>query len=83
MDGKGRKYNVPTYYSADCRDEPRADRMIRQDFNFIVGTKFLYLYDFGDEWHFTITFDKEVAEATPHPFVVQSRGEAPEQYLPL
>lgn len=83
MDEKGRKYNVPAYYSPDCRDEPRADKMILQDFNFTVGTKFLYLYDFGDEWHFTITFDKGIAEATPHPFVVQSRGEAPEQYLSL
>jgi len=81
MDEKGRKYNVPTYYSPDFREEPGADSIILQDFNFIAGTKFLYLYDFGDEWQFTITFDKDVAETTPHPIVVQSCGEAPEQYL--
>lgn len=80
MDEKGRKRNVPIYYSPDCRDEQRADQVLLKDFNFVIGTKFLFMYDFGDEWHFTITFDKEVAEKTPIPLIVQHRGEAPEQY---
>lgn len=80
MDEKGRTRNVPVYYSPECRDNPRADRVRLKDLNFAAGTKFLFLYDFGDEWHFTITYEKEVAEETQLPFIVQYRGEAPEQY---
>lgn len=80
MDEKGRKRNVPTYHSPNCGGELWTNGVLLKDFNFVVGTKFLFLYDFGDEWHFTITFDKEVAEKTQCPLVVQYRGEAPEQY---
>ena len=43
--------------------------------------KFLYLFDYGDEWHFEVEFLKE---GTTENFffwhIVDSRGKAPEQY---
>jgi len=81
MDPKGRKRDVPTLYSPHCGYVTGgADKQMLKNFRFVEGTKFLYLYDFGDEWHFTITFIKEVGEITSVPFVVGSRGEAPIQY---
>lgn len=42
--------------------------------------RFLYLFDFGDEWHFEITVlaikENELAPAT----IIESIGENPQQY---
>jgi hypothetical protein len=46
------------------------------------GQSMAYLYDFGDQWEFEVTLervDPADAEIT-HPIIVDSRGEAPEQY---
>jgi len=81
MDQKLRKRGVPTYYSPQCGGgSSRADRCMLEEFGFQPKQKFLYLYDFGDEWHFVMTFEKEIDEATPTAFVVASKGEAPAQY---
>lgn len=44
------------------------------------GKKFLYLFDFGDEWVFQCKVLRELDEKTDIPGVVRSAGEAPEQY---
>lgn len=44
------------------------------------GKKFLYLFDFGDEWTFQCKVLKVVEEATDQPVVIKSKGDAPEQY---
>jgi hypothetical protein len=47
-----------------------------------VGHKMLFLFDYGDEWLFRVTFKEagiEVAK-TKYPRVVASQGEAPGQY---
>jgi len=80
MDEKGRKRNVPVYYSPQCDDTPRADSVFLDQLDLTPGSKFLYLYDFGDEWHFTVTLEQEVEEVTSEPYVIAVRGEAPEQY---
>lgn len=80
MDEKGRKRNVPVYYSPQCYDVSQADRVTLDQLGLTPGSKFLYLYDFGDEWHFTITLEKEVGEVSNVPYVIAARGEAPEQY---
>jgi hypothetical protein len=42
----------------------------------------IYLYDFGDQWEFDVTFERVDAPggATTEPIILDSRGEAPEQY---
>jgi Plasmid pRiA4b ORF-3-like protein len=42
--------------------------------------KFLYIYDYGDEWRFSITVFKELETIVDEPKVVQVKGEAPAQY---
>jgi len=81
MDQKLRTRDVPTYYSPRCGYSLKnADRQMLENFQFIPKQKFLFLYDFGDEWHFTMTIEKIIEEKTPNAFVVQTRGESPLQY---
>lgn len=44
------------------------------------GKRFLYLFDFGDEWVFQCKVLRETDEKTDIPGVIRSVGEAPEQY---
>ena len=81
MHPKGKKYGVPTYNSPGCGyGSSSADKQMLENFGFVEGTKFLYLYDFGDEWHFWMTFISEIDEITPDAFTVKFRGESPNQY---
>ncbi|MCO6449405.1 MAG: hypothetical protein J5I90_01335 [Caldilineales bacterium] len=48
-----------------------------------VGSKFLYLFDYGDEWHFQVRVQKITKDAdddVEYPRLVAAVGEAPEQY---
>jgi hypothetical protein len=43
--------------------------------------KFLYLFDYGDEWRFEVEFLKEAfSEGAHYPRVIDSRGESPQHY---
>lgn len=47
------------------------------------GQKFLYLFDYGDEWRFKVkvhAINAAASEDRDYPFVVESVGEAPAQY---
>jgi hypothetical protein len=58
-----------------------ATRVRIESLNLKPKQKFLYLFDYGDEWHFEVEFLKEaIAEKVPYPRIIDSRGEAPEQY---
>ena len=53
------------------------------DLNLGVGQEFMYLFDYGDEWRFTVRVHKineQADEGGTYPRVVQSVGTAPEQY---
>ena len=45
-----------------------------------MGQKFLYIFDFGEEWRFSCKVLRELDEPTEMPQVVRVSGEAPEQY---
>lgn len=46
-----------------------------------AGQKFLYLFDFGDEWRFIVKVEKLFHEVAPiKPIIVDRYGENPEQY---
>jgi len=47
-----------------------------------IGKKMLFLFDYGDQWHFIIELKGiELArEGVRYPFIVESVGEAPSQY---
>jgi Plasmid pRiA4b ORF-3-like protein len=50
-----------------------------------AGREFLYLFDYGDEWHFGVKLARtgEVEPGARYPRVVASQGQAPPQYPDL
>lgn len=48
--------------------------------NLTKGSKFKYVFDFGDEWRFQCKVLRELEEDTKTPLVIRSVGESPEQY---
>ncbi|HJJ36051.1 MAG TPA: hypothetical protein O0X27_02615 [Methanocorpusculum sp.] len=48
--------------------------------NLPVGYKFLYIFDYGDEWRFRCRVMKILDEDTDFPTVILSKGEPPIQY---
>lgn len=45
-----------------------------------VGKKFLYIFDFGNEWHFQCKVLQVLDEDTKAPEIVRKKGEPPVQY---
>ena len=45
-----------------------------------AGTKFKYVFDFGEEWSFQCKVLRVLEEPCGKPAVIRSIGEAPEQY---
>ena len=70
-------------YYVSSKSEP-TDRLSKryslQKAGLAKGKKFLYLFDFGDEWVFQCKVLREVDERTDIPGVIRIVGEAPEQY---
>lgn len=47
-----------------------------------VGKKMLFLFDYGDEWHFIVELKgiESPQRNTHHPLILESQGEPPPQY---
>jgi hypothetical protein len=66
--------------------EPSRCRSVKKtkirDVFFEVKKRMLFLYDYGDEWHFIIEFKgiEPQKENEKYPSIVKSVGEAPSQY---
>ena len=68
----------------DGRPARAADRLRIRDAP--AGKEFLFLFDYGDEWHFGVRLVRTGAATEPavrYPRVVASRGQAPAQYPPI
>ena len=80
MDGKSWSHDVIN--APGCDEGPYADGARIGELELSVGQGFLYLFDFGDEWRFWVEL-KEIKEDSRKPAeseVIESKGEAPEQY---
>jgi hypothetical protein len=43
--------------------------------------RFLYLFDYGDEWQFEVEFIEEgTSEGRHYPRIIDLKGESPQQY---
>lgn len=51
-----------------------------QDVGLKPGKKFLYIFDFGDEWRFPCRVLKALNESTEEPQVIRTMGKPPIQY---
>lgn len=69
------------YYSPYAEERfPATDACRLQFINLEVGKKFLYIFDFGDDWRFQCKVLKVLDEDTKIPQIVRTKGEAPQQY---
>jgi hypothetical protein len=70
-------------FSSPYEDEgPHADEVKIGELCLGKGRTILYLFDYGDEWHFHVTLE-EILPDKPHPKkprIVESKGKNPEQY---
>ena len=79
MDNKAwSDYN--SYWSSYNDEGPYANRKKLSALNLVKGKKFMYLFDFGDEWRFTVSLFKEIDDETKNPVVIEAKGDAPLQY---
>ncbi len=80
MDGKpwSREcYNAPLDVTG-----PYVNEVIVGDLELYEGKKFLYIFDYGDQWEFEILVEKISDKDTEllYPTMIQKKGESPEQY---
>jgi hypothetical protein len=55
--------------------------MCIQSLNLRLKQRFLYLFDYGDEWQFEVEYIGEgTSEEVRYPRIVDLRGESPQQY---
>ena len=84
-DGGPPEANMRTLFSLirGSKPEPRlpATTVRIESLNLEPKQKFLYLFDYGDEWQFEVEFLKEGSSVKAlYPRIIDSRGEAPQQY---
>ena len=87
MDNRAWSQDPYACYWSDPDDEGMIDNMNPSTYEVTLralklaeGKKFLYLFDYGDEWRFSCRVLKALDEQTKEPQVVRSVGEAPNQY---
>ncbi|OPX87216.1 MAG: Plasmid pRiA4b ORF-3-like protein [Pelotomaculum sp. PtaB.Bin104] len=79
----GRPWSSDVFW---CRggDEPPpyADKAMISALGLKRGQRFLYLFDFGDEWKFEVKVEEIMQSDIPpaKPKIIESKGAAPEQY---
>ncbi|MFQ6053820.1 MAG: hypothetical protein ACE5OO_06320 [Candidatus Bathyarchaeia archaeon] len=59
-----------------------ADEMLRSSLGLEPGQRFLYLFDYGDDWRFEVQFLGHVAseEGADYPRITERRGGSPPQH---
>jgi len=63
------------YYSPYMEDEDKFSTDFKLcDFNLDKGSKFLYIFDFGEEWRFSIKALRTENETIKSPIVIKSVG---------
>src|SRR6266545_4987537 len=80
----GKAWDASTAYTCDDQEEGRpAERLRIRDAP--AGREFLFLFDYGDEWHFGVKLagTTEIEPGVAYPRVVASNGEAPPQYADI
>ncbi|HJJ45788.1 MAG TPA: hypothetical protein O0Y17_01750, partial [Methanocorpusculum sp.] len=85
MDNKAYKsdYEIPCVEAAHEDNLPGTltDRDYRIfDLHLYLGQKFMYIFDFGDDWRFTCTVIDILKEPTDMAEVIASKGNPPIQY---
>ena len=72
--------DADSYYLEPDYGQRDSSKYMLEKAGFREELKFVFLFDFGDEWEFKCKVLKELDEATKEAEVLRSVGEAPEQY---
>jgi hypothetical protein len=82
MDGRPWSQSGDVFWSPNNDEGVLADEVRIGEAKLYEGKSFLYLFDFGSEWHFKVTVQaiKTDEELPKEPKIVESVGESPEQY---
>lgn len=80
MDGKPWSRNA--YWDKNEGTQPSADKAVLKKLGLEEGARFAYLFDFGDEWLFTVQLEEILMAPAPplKPVVFEKKGKNPEQY---
>ncbi len=74
-------YSEDAYYAPGDEEERCADEVTLDELSLKVGRKFLYIFDFGCDWNFTIQVQRiERVDHKPVPMILESHGQNPSQY---
>lgn len=77
----GKAWDRHSEYCHPDADGHPATRVKIESLNLKPKQKFLYLFDYGDEWEFEVEFLEEgTSEKAVYPRIIDSRGKAPEQH---
>ena len=79
MDAK--RWSEDSYNDSRGSEPPFGEEAVLGELDLYVGQKFLYLFDFGDNWEFEVVL-REVRDQPfqGRPKVIARQGQAPEQY---
>lgn len=80
MDGK--RWSEQAFNSPYGEEQPFADEVKIKDLNLKERSRFLYLFDYGDEWLFYVTLEKFIEDPSEDMAIelIDSQGESPKQY---
>ncbi|OAS21352.1 plasmid pRiA4b ORF-3 family protein [Paenibacillus oryzisoli] len=78
----GQSWSRFAFYSPDDGEEPGADEAELGELNLTIGQTFLYLFDYGDEWHFQIRVESvsDMNTKGSKPQVLDGNGGSPKRY---
>jgi len=79
----GRAWDKATEYAHPSSDGPSAARLKMGDLNLRMKQRILYLFDYGDEHHFTVqlvAINSDAPQTIDYPRIVERHGDDPEQY---
>lgn len=80
MDNKAWSRKAGIYSPRDEGSPYRADKITLRQCSLSVGSRFMYLFDFGDEWRFQCRVTKILDVKTTEAHTVKGKGEPPRQY---
>ncbi|MDR6553033.1 plasmid pRiA4b ORF-3 family protein [Paenibacillus qinlingensis] len=78
----GQSWSRFAFYSPDDGEEPGADEAELGELNLRIGQTFLYIFDYGLEWHFQINVESvsDMNSKGSNPQLLDGKGKSPKQY---
>lgn len=77
----GKPWSNAHIYAPEVNEGPFSDQVSIGDLGLFPGQLFLYIFDFGDKWQFTIeVLDFNSKPGPPTPVICERKGKSPEQY---